>query len=488
MTLTSAIRTATNALSNSSRQVSTISQNISGIGNPEYSRRDAMVVTGSNGMASVHVVRRVDQSLTEALGIANSRQALQKVVTGYYEQLSVAFGGYDNQSSPSALLGSLRDAIDFAAASPSDANALAVVAERARDLSDSLNSAYDRVLELKQEADKSASAGVANINALLASIKEVNDEVVQGTQLGRDVFDAMDRRDALVSQLSEEIGISVLQRGDNDIAIHTNSGLTLFDVQPRAVEFKPIGVYGPNTTGNALYIDGVPATGQNAGLAVTVGKVVGHIQMRDGVLTQQQQRLDEIARGLVETFAETDQTGGGKPPLAGLFTWSGGPAIPTSGVLETGIAQSLTLNPAVDPSLGGNPALLRDGGINGDADYVSNDSGGVSFPDLLISLSARISQARSFDSSVGLIADGGLDSFADSFVGAFEQARSDAVDKLEYRSEMQARLLASLQSTTGPNLDYEMAQLLEVERAYQASAKLIAAADELLATLMNSIG
>ena len=487
MTLTSAIRTATNALSNASRQVSTISQNISGVGNTNYVRREALIVTGSNGQNAVHVQRQVDQSLTEALGIANSRQASQQVITDFYEKLAAAIGGYDNQSSPSALLGSLSDAIDLAAANPSDSTALATVTERARELADHLNSAYTSVLSFKQDADKAASEGVDNINELLASIKDINDEIVQGTQTGKDVFDAMDKRDALVSQLSQEIGITVRQRANNDIAIYTSSGLTLFDKVPRSVEFQAVDVYGPNSTGNALYIDGVPATGPDAGLAVTVGNVAANIQARDEVLGEQQARLDELARGLVEAFAESDQTGGGKPALAGLFTWSGGPTVPASGALETGIALSISLNAAVDPDVGGDPMLLRDGGINGDADYVSNTAGAASYSDLLLDLGARISQSRSFDGAANLIADGGLDDFADTFVGAFEQARSDANDKLDYRTEMQSRLLASLQSETGPNLDYEMSQLLEVEKAYQASAKLIAAADELLATLMEAI-
>jgi flagellar hook-associated protein 1 FlgK len=409
-------------------------------------------------------------------------------VNKYYDQLSIVLGGEDNQYSPSALLGSLGDAIDLAAANPSNSNALPSVAERARDLADALNTSYSQVLSLKQDADKAAGESVDNINSLLASIKQVNDEIVQGTQAGRDVFDAMDKRDGLVSQLSEEIGITVRQRANNDIAIYTSSGLTLFDTVPRAVEFQQTALYGPNTTGNALYIDGVAATGPDAVLPVTDGRVVGYLQVRDNILTEQQQRIDELARGLVDAFAETDQTGGGKPPLAGLFTWSGGPAVPASGTLEQGIALSIALNPAVDPGAGGNPTLLRDGGVNGDADYVSNTTGAASYSDLLLHLSAGISQARAFDGAAGLVAQGGLDTFADAFVGAFEQARSDASNSLSYQSEMQARLKASLQSETGPNLDYEMSQLLEVEKAYQASAKLIAAADELFATLLNAVG
>lgn len=486
MTLTSAIRTATNALANSSRQVATISQNISGVGNSDYVRRDTQVISTSYGQ-TVYVNRQVDQTLSEALGVANSGKAYQQVLNNYFGQLANVLDT-DGDQSPSALLGSLGDAIDLAAANPSNAVALESVAERARDIAQAISSAYSHILALKQDADKAAGGSVDQINDLLASIREINDQIVQGTKVGRDVLDAMDQRDALVSKLSQEIGISVVTRADNDIAIYTSSGLTLFDKIPRSVEFVETGVFDATTAGNALYIDGVPATGPDAVLPITDGKLAGYIQARDELFTGQQNRLDELARGLVETFAEHDQTGGGKPDLAGLFTWSGGPSVPASGTLETGIALSLKLNPALDFSAGGDITLLRDGGINGDADYVSNATGAVSFSDRLLDLGAGISQSRSFDLSVGLGGTGGLDSFVDSFVGAFEQARSDASNKLAYQTELQARLQESLQSETGANLDYEMSKLLEVQKAYQASAKMIAAVDELFDTLLKAVG
>ncbi|GIL00212.1 MAG: flagellar hook protein FlgK [Alphaproteobacteria bacterium] len=487
MTLTSALRIATNSLSNTSRQVSTISQNISGVGNPDYVRREAQLSPGANGFQTVQVVRRVDQSLVEALGIASSKQSQQKVVVDYFSRLSAMMGGDDLQYSPSALLGALKDGVDLAAASPADPSALSALVERARDLATYLNSSYSQVLTLRREADQAVDGSVAKVNELLAQIKTVNDEIVQGSRTGATIFDALDKRDMLVAQLSEEIGISVRVRADNDIAIYTNSGLTLFDKVPRAVEFAPTTSYGPATAGNAVYVDGVPATGADAGLAISGGRLAGYIEARDSVLPQQQARLDELARGLIEVFAETDQTGGGKPPLAGLFTWSGGPALPASGTLEPGIALSIAVNAAVDLFQGGDPTLLRDGGISGDPDYVENTAGSASYTDRLLAFSDLMSQSRPFDAAAALTTDGGLDSFADMFVGAFEQARQDASDRLDYRTELKARLSDSLRLETGPNLDYEMSQLLEVERAYQASAKLIAAVDELIATLLAAV-
>ena len=109
-----------------------------------------------------------------------------------------------------------------------------------------------------------------------------------------------------------------------------------------------------------------------------------------------QNQLDEIARGLVATFAESDQSGNGGADAAGLFTWSGGPAIPPSGTVVPGLAASIAVNPAADPAAGGSVATLRDGGING-SDYVYNTTGAASFADRLDALTAGLSSPRSFD-------------------------------------------------------------------------------------------
>ena len=86
------------------------------------------------------------------------------------------------------------------------------------------------------------------------------------------------------------------------------------------------------------------------------------IQLRDSVASTMQSQLDEIARGLIAAFAETDQTGGVAPDAPGLFTWTGAPGTPPAGTLVDGLAATIRLNAAMDPSAGGNPRPLDEAG------------------------------------------------------------------------------------------------------------------------------
>ena len=199
-----------------------------------------------------------------------------------------------------------------------------------------------------------------------------------------------------------------------------------------------------------------------------------------------QNQLDELARGLVEIYAEQDTTGGGKPPLAGLLTWDGGPGIPATATLSPGIAASIRLNPLADPQLGGDPTLVRDGAMNGDADYLYNTGGGPAFSDRLYDLSANFDAAFTFDAAAGLTTTQSLNAFANSSVDILNSDRAAALNNYSYSEELSIQFEQSMQSESGPNLDYEMSRLLEVERSYQATAQLLNAVNEMIAILIEA--
>lgn len=486
MSLNAALRIATGSLAGNSQRVSLLSSNIAGVGNPNYVRREADVSTGIGGTQNVNVIRYVNQAMMRASLSSTSSAEFQGILAGGIQQLSVMLDADGFAGSPSALLGDLEEALQLASSAPADTATLTAVVETARNTVLAINSSYQQTLDMRGEADAGINASVTDINTILSQIKTTNDSIVAGTRVGEDVSDFMDNRDALVRELSNEIGITVRNRADNDIVITTESGVMLFEQIPREVEFVHQPVYGANTVGNELRIDGVVVTGPNSPMPISTGKISGHFKMRDEVLVEHQNQLDEFSRGLVEVFAETDQVGA-KPALTGLFTWSGGPAVPASGTLEPGIGLSLSVNPLVDPSQGGDLALIRDGGINGDTDYIVNTEGSSGFSDHLISLTANFDLTSTFDAQTGLLTSLSLRDFASSSLDSLQTQRQTSTNAFEYQTSLMESYTTALQNETGPNLDDEMSKLLEAERAYQATAKMIAAIDELFDTLLSVV-
>jgi flagellar hook-associated protein 1 FlgK len=487
MTLTSALRTATSSLASHSQQISNLSRNISGIGDPNYVRRQSDVQTSQYGGTRVETRRIVSQSVFAASMTANADAERYSVIANGLNQIASVQDLNGFSFSTGSMLNDLQKAVDFAAATPSDSAGLNALAEQARSIATTMNMSYEAVLKLKTDADKAVSQSVASINTILEELEVANNQIVKGTIANEDVYDSMDIRDRLVNELSQELGVKVIPDENNGIIITMTNGALLFEERARDVSFQGTPSFGPTTVGGQLRVDGITVTGPGASMQLETGRIAGNLELRDNVLQGQQNQLDEIARGLVEAFAETDQSGGAKPALAGLFTWSGGPGIPASGTLEAGIAGTLSLNALVDPQSGGDVTLVRDGAINGDADYTYNPAGHASFSDRLYSLSSGIDGGMTFDLAAGLPANQSLKSYAEQSTDFLNSDRKSAISDSSYRSDLAVQFRQSLQNETGPNLDQEMSRLLEVERAYQASTRVMSTVDNMLNTLLEVV-
>jgi flagellar hook-associated protein 1 FlgK len=335
------------------------------------------------------------------------------------------------------------------------------------------------------------AASVGQVNTLLGRLESVNAEIVRGTHLGSDVTEKLDARDRILSDLSGEIGIRVVNRAANDIALYTDSGVTLFETTARAVTMKPTAGFQGATVGNAVYVDGVPVAGGSTLMPIEGGRLAGLAELRDNVAVVYQSQLDEIARGLVEAFAERDRNDPATlPTIPGLFTYPGAPAMPAGGALQPGLAAEIAVNGNVDPEQGGSLARLRNGGIGnpGAPGYLANPSGAASYSGRLLEMIDALQTERAFDPAAGADQQASVIGFAASSVGWLGATRQSASAEGEYAQTLLVRSTEALSNATGVNIDEEMTIMLELERSYQASAKLIATVDSLFASLLQAVG
>lgn len=489
MSLSASLNTALSSLATTADQTSVLSRNIARAGDTTASRKYAEVITTPGyGVRLSSVNRVVNEALFKNVLASTSSSAGQQAVVDALEQLEQTVNDTELDTSPAAMLQKLTDAIQRYSAAPENlATAQAAVAA-ARDMASTLNSATDVVQQVRAQADVDIAGSVDQLNTLLSRFATVNTEIVKGTRSGKDVTDYLDQRDQILRQISEEVGIKTISRGDNDMAIYTDSGVTLFDVTARSISFQPTAVYSAGTTGNAVYADGVPITGSSATMSVGSGRINGLVRVRDEIAVTYQSQLDEIARGLISAFAESDQSAvPALPDVPGLFTWSGAPAVPASGTITPGLAGSITVNALADPDQGGDATLLRDGGMGGAA-YVYNSGSDSGYTTRINELLDNMGATQAFDPATGLSSSATLRNFASASAGWLEEARQTATEEADYRDTLLQRSAESLNKVTGVNLDEEMALMLELERTYQASSKLISTIDQMLSTLLASVG
>ncbi|MBZ9699713.1 MULTISPECIES: flagellar hook-associated protein FlgK [unclassified Mesorhizobium] len=483
MSLSTALSIAQSALMNTARQTSVVSRNVADASNPDYTRRIAVVTSTAPGARSVDIQRVANDLLFRQNLSALSAYSGQNALYSGLDQLDVSVNGVDNASSPSTAIGNLQQALQLYATSPSNQNLGSSVIDAAKQVVRSLNEGSRAIQDFRTQTDGQIATAVDDLNSLLSQFQDANQAVISGTRSGTDVSDALDQRDALLKKISDYVPVSTFTRGDNDMVITTGDGTTLFETIPRTVSFAPSSGYSAGTVGNALYIDNVPISAGTGGNTSASGKLAGLLQLRDGVASTMQSQLDETARGLITAFAETAPS---MPNAAGLFTWSGAPAVPAAGTLVNGLAGTISVNAAMDPSVGGNPALLRDGGANGAA-YVVN-TGGASYSSLLVAYGDRLDQPMTFDPAAGISATSSVADYAANSIGWLQGVRQQASTAADAKQALASRSAEALSNATGVNVDQEMSLLLDLEHTYQASARMMKTVDDMLAALLSAVG
>jgi flagellar hook-associated protein 1 FlgK len=490
MTLTVALNSARSSLMAAGTQASVISRNTAGATQDGYSRKNVLLATlPGNGVYVAGIQRATSAGLFNNVLKATSTSAGQDALyNGLQKVAATTLDDPELDQSPAAQLAKLKSALQQYATAPDSVTFAQAAVTAAKGVASSLNDATTTVQSVRADADADLATSVTTINQLLAQFQTVNTSIVKGTIVGADITDYLDQRDSILSKLSQEVGITVATRANNDTVIYTDSGVTLFEKSARSVTFDQTYAYTAGTTGNAVYIDGVPVNGPSAVMPVHSGKLAGLATLRDDTMVSYQNQLDEVARGLIETFAESDQSGAALPDVPGLFTYPGAPAIPPSGLISAGLAGTITVSSSVDQNVGGNPLLLRDGAISGNVAYKYNTGNNAGFFDRIQQLVDGLAQSRSFDPAALATPNTNLIGFAGSSVSWLESQRKSASDESTYSQTLLERSADALTNVNGVNMDDEMSFMMQVERTYSASSKLISTVDNMLKELLAAVG
>ncbi len=499
MSLSAAFNVISSSFAVNSAQTAVVSNNIANANTPGYSRETANVVTNSYGGADVaSVTREANAALLEQVSSSTSQAATQQAISDGLSTLaqtvddsssaSSTSGANQNGASPSAMLATLQSALTTYEDSPTSSSAAEAAVSAASDLASSLNSGSATVAQVRELADQSMASSVGTINSLLSQFTAANNAVVNGLQAGANVATAEDTRDSIVTQLAQQIGVSTVTAANGSESIYTDSGVALFQDTPRVVAFTATPTLVDGASGAPVTVDGVPITGANSPMPIQSGALAGYAAIRDTLAPEYQAQLDQIAGGLINAFAESDQSATPTlPSLPGLFTTPGATSLP-SAAATTGLAAAIEINPNVDPSQGGDPNLLRDGGISdpGDPAYTYNTSGSASYTGRIQELIGEISATQSFDPSAGLGSSSSLADYANASVSWLQGQNQQASDSSSYQNALAAQATSALSNATGVNLDAEMTNMLNLENSYASSAKLLTTVTSMFSALLDA--
>jgi flagellar hook-associated protein 1 FlgK len=500
MSLSTAYNIINSAFVANAGQSAIISNNISNANTANYAREIAnLVTTASGGVKVGSITREANTALSDQVSTSTSQAAYEQALSNSLSTLAQTVsdsssatssaGATANGNSPSAMLANLQAALATYDASPSSASAGQAVVTAADGLVSSLNTGAAAVQSVREQADSDMNSSVSTINSLLNQFSSVNATIVSGAQTGADVSNAEDTRDSILTQLSQQIGISTVSNSDGSMSIYTDSGVTLFQGgQANLLSFTPSLTLTDGMSGNAVTVDGVPITGASSPMALQSGALAGYANVRDNVAPQYGAQLDQIAGGLISAFAESDQTGGTAPTLPGLFTFAGATGVPSTSA-TTGLASEIEVNANVDPSQGGNVNLLRDGGVADPTNsaYTYNTTGAASYTGRIQQLMSALTTTQSFGGSTGLSTSDSLSDYANSSVSWLQSANQQASNQVDYQNSLVSSASTALSNATGVSLDTEMTNMLNIENSYTTTAKLLTTVTSMFTTLLNAV-
>ncbi len=331
MGLVSSLSNAVSGLRTSQDSITILSRNVANSGTPGYHRQSLNVIDYSSVNSTYARSAGVDRAFNLSLQTYYNRQVSDTSMSGvmgdYLSKLQGYLGKPGDPNSLDTMFGSFKNSLQALATSPDDYPTRANVVAGAQAFAQQLNTMSGVIQQLRQEAETRIANNVSEVNAMLISLNEVNKRMLDLGMTDTARAQLYDQRDRLVASVAEVIDVQAEYRADGTVALMTRSGVGLLDNGFSTFKFATAGALSPTslaTTNSSDSRVGKLTLTTPSGLTIDLvqqgvlqgGELAGLVQLRDKILVEAQNQLDEIAAGLAQAFntittAGTAVTGGG---------------------------------------------------------------------------------------------------------------------------------------------------------------------------------
>jgi flagellar hook-associated protein 1 FlgK len=418
--------------------------------------------------------------------------------------------------------------------------------QQAQTLAGQFNAASSALQQLRTSTTTQLGSVVSQVNSISSSLAALNTQIQSGTVAGVNVNTLLDQRDQLAQQLAQLTGATI-QSGQNNMITVSLGGLNL--VSASQSQKLVLDTSGPTAVLRAVqggFVVNV-TSGQAGGMLNDINTVIpNQLSAIDTVATTLRDQvngavstiggsipatsLDQSAAGSLQFKVGVD--GGAMQTVSVTGAdWSGaGGATALQSALQTALDASVgagnatatvttntdgSLSVSVTPTgthalqvqaagtntglatLLGNTPLGSDG-IGGRAFFTGTNASNLAVSALIAgnpsAIAAGTASKGALDSSIAIrLGDAGAStSGADAAYNTMIVNLGTAAADVQTRDTIQQQSVTSLDATrnaqAGVNTDEEMTNMVEFQKAYEASAKFITALNSMLDTLLGMVG
>lgn len=484
MSIGSALASATSGLAAASRRADIVANNVANAQTPGYARRvvnvSENVLAGSGAGVTIDGVSRItDPTATANKRRAESAEAFQQAAATTYASFNTALGEPGDAFSLFTQYQQLETSLRSLSQTPESQPLQSQALDAARTLTATFNRLSSDTQNARQDADTQIAQQVDFVNDRLKQVEKLNNEISLATGGGRDATALEDQRKVLIDEISRIIPVREVPRNNNKIDLITDEGTFLLAAQAREIEFTPGAAITPEQSYaggdlSGLTVEGTDITPGGSGtFSVREGSLAGLFQIRDDIAPEFQQQIDALARDVIERFENIDPTLAPGDP--GLFTDAGAAFDPTA---EVGLAGRIAVNAAADPDQGGAAWRLRDG-------LGATTQGPPGAAEIVVGLLDALTALRPPPAGTGLGGQLSAAEAAANVTSAVGASRISAETRLAATASRAEALRDAELTATGVDTDQELQQLLLIEQAYAANARVVQVADEMIRRLME---
>jgi flagellar hook-associated protein 1 FlgK len=505
MSLDGALSIAAGGLADINLGLTVISQNLANAATPQYAAESATQQSLSAGGQDFGVepgivVRASSPALQAQLAQTTSQNAALQTTSSALANLQPVLGTVGQNDDLGSLLTAVQSAFSTLLNDPSDAAQQQSVVQSASALTEGINNLAQAYGQARQDAQNGLSSEIGQLNAALDTIGSLSRQIVTLKQQGQSTADLENQRDQAENTVSGLVGAQFIAQPDGDVTVMTDGGVQLPTDGTEALSIAS-ATTGPTSFYPGGGLPGIMLGGVDVTAQMTGGSIGANLTLRDQTLPSYQATLDEFSENLSNRFAAQGLTLFSS--ASGTIPQSTGPATQSGYV---GYANSITVNPAVVA----NPALVRDGTQNiagsptGASAFTTNSAGLAGFSTLITrvltyalgtDVQDGVAQAPIATSglgptgtlSTGFASQAALGDYANALTASqaadSANATSEAGDSLAVQTSLQTKLTAQ----TGVSMDTELGQMVSLQNAYGANAKVVSTVQTMFAEALAMV-
>jgi len=326
--------------------LSTTSNNIANASTPGYNREEIVQTeaggqnTGSGFLGAGTTVQTIQRIYNSFLATQqnNAQSSYSGLNTNYTQISQINNMLADSTTGLSPTIQGFFNSVQTATSNPSAASSRETILTSAQSLASQFQSSSAQLSQMSDGVNSQITTTVQSINNYVTQIASLNQAIqtAEATNSGQPPNALLDQRDEAVSNLSQQIGVTVVPQG-NQYNVFIGTGQPMV-VGAQAYQLTTIPSPTNVSQTEIGYVNGgVP--NQLPDNSFTGGALSGLLQFRSQSLIPAQNALGQMAIGLASAVNAQQQLGQDQNGLPGVAMFTAGTPMSTASTANTGTMQ-----------------------------------------------------------------------------------------------------------------------------------------------------